>query len=257
MDELRVAGVQMPVSDDVGANVACILQAIDAARADEAQILSTPEGALSGYRPGFDRLEVVAALREVTDAAREAGIGLALGTCFEEADGGTYNQLRFSRANGEHIGTHCKILRCGTIGPSPTGEIDDYLTMPLRTFDLDGVVVGGLICNDLWANPTCTPQHDPHLSQQLAAQGARIVFHAVNGGRDGGEWSRQVNWPFHEANLRMRARAAGAWIVTVDSCWPLDVPCSSPSGVIGPDGEWAIRTRDSGPQFFAWTIRLR
>ena len=28
---------------------------------------------------------------------------------------------------------------------------------------------------------------DPHLTQQLARMGARVVFHAVNGGRDGGE----------------------------------------------------------------------
>lgn len=246
----------MPVSDDVGANVGHIIGAIAAVQADGAQILVTPEGALSGYRPTFDRVEVVTALREVTDAAREAGVGLALGTCFDEVDGKTYNELRFSKRNGEHIGTHSKILRCGSMGPSPTGEIDDYETMPLRTFDLDGVVVGGLICNDLWANPMCTPQPDPHLSQQLAAHGARIIVHAVNGGRDGGAWSRQVDWPFHEANLRMRARAAEVWIVTVDSCWPPDVPCSSPSGVIGPDGEWAIRTNDIGPQFFAWTIPL-
>jgi predicted amidohydrolase len=113
--------------------------------------------------------------------------------------------------------------------------------------------IGGLICNDLWANPGCTPMPDPHLSQQLAARGVKILFHAVNGGRDGSEWS-QVNWHYHEANLRMRAAAGRIWIVTVDSCYPPHLPCSAPSGVVAPDGTWACRAEAQGEQFFDYLI---
>jgi predicted amidohydrolase len=116
--------------------------------------------------------------------------------------------------------------------------------------------VGGLICNDLWANPECTPGPDPHLTQQLARKGARVLFHAVNGGRDGGEWS-EVAWHYHESNLRMRARAGRLWIVTVDSAEPTHLPCSAPSGVIAPDGRWAVKTPAQGEQFFAHTIELQ
>ena len=36
--------------------------------------------------------------------------------------------------------------------------------------------------------------------------GARIIFQAINGGRNGSDWSRNVFWPFHETNLRIRAQ---------------------------------------------------
>ena len=50
----------------------------------------------------------------------------------------------------------------------PQGEINDYAIRPLRTFEIKGIRVGGLICNDMWANPQCTPMPDPHLSQKLS-----------------------------------------------------------------------------------------
>lgn len=256
MTDLRVAGVQMPVTDDVRSNLGHIVDGLHRAAADGVDVLVTPEGALSGYRPTFDRAEVAAALHELVEVVTAVGVGIALGTCFEEADGRTYNELRFITANGEHVGTHAKILLCGLPGTPPTGEVNDYSTLPLGTVEMEGHTVGGLICNDLWANPMCTPQGDPHLVHRLGDLGARVVFHAVNGGRDGGPWSRDVSWPYHEANLRMRARSAGLWIVTVDNCAPTDVPCSAPSGVVGPDGEWRVRAVDQGPQYFAWTIPL-
>lgn len=256
MTDLRVAGLQMPVTDDVRSNLGHIVDGLLRAGTDGVDVLVTPEGALSGYRPTFDRAEVGAAMRELLEVVTTVRVGLALGTCLEEADGRTYNELRFIRPNGEHAGTHAKVLLCAAPGTPPSGEVNDYSTMPLRTVEMAGQVVGGLICNDLWANPMCTPQGDPQLTRQLADRGARVIFHAVNGGRDGGPWSRDVSWPFHEANLRMRARSAGVWIVTVDNCAPTDVPCSAPSGVVGPDGEWRVRVADRGSQYFVWTIPL-
>ena len=195
------------------------------------------------------------ALQTVTGWAREAGVGLALGTCMVEADGVCYNQLRFYLPDGTYLGFHSKTLTCGTWDDPPQGEINDYGVAPLRTLNYNGICVGGLICNDLWANPQCTPMPDPHLSQQLARMGARIVFHAVNGGRNGSEWSR-VAWQYHESNLRMRARAGGLWVVTVDNCHPPDMPCSAPSGVIDPNGDWVCTADPRGEQVFAYTVVL-
>ena len=96
---------------------------------------------------------------------------------------------------------------------------------------MNGVCVGGLICNDLWANPCCTPMPDSHLTHKLKQLGTRVVFHAANGGRSSNPWS-EVNWQFHESNLRMRARAASVYIATVDNAFPVDVRCSAPSGVV-------------------------
>jgi len=259
--EIRVAGAQIAVTNDLEANLGGLRRAIDFAAGVQADILLTPEGSLSGYTPHFDPDAVREGLEAVTAWAREAGVGLALGTCFVETDGVCYNQLRFYDKAGTYLGFHGKTLRCGTWedprrGDSPLrGEINDYGLAPLRTFELEGVRVGGLICNDLWANPGCTPMPDPHLSQVLAQRGAQIIFHAVNGGRNGSEWS-EVAWRYHEANLRMRARAGRLWVVTVDNCHPEHLPCSAPSGVVAPDGSCACQAAPQGEQFYAHTIVL-
>jgi predicted amidohydrolase len=254
--ELRVAGAQMRVTNDIQANLNTILRAVDFAAAEGAHVLLTPEGSLSGYTPHFDQAAVDEALQTVTAHARAAGVGLALGTCFvEPSDQRCYDQLRFYQADGAYLGFHTKILTCGSLTDPPQGEINDYAVKPLETFALRNVTVGGLVCNDMWANPGCTPIPDPHLTQQLRRMGARVVFHAVNGGRDGGEMSK-VAWWYHESNLRMRAAAGRLWIVTVDNCDPLHLPCSAPSGVIDPEGNWAIQAPPQGEHFFAFTIML-
>lgn len=252
--KVKVAGAQIAVTRDVESNVAAIERAIEFARGREVDILLTPEGSLSGYTHLFDPLEVQGALQHVTARARAAHVGLALGTCFvEPEDQKCYNEVRFYAADGTFLGFHSKTLTCGSLTVPPKGEINHYAVRPLRTFDFQGVRIGGLICNDLWANPGCTPMPDPHLSQQLSGMGARIIFHAVNGGRDGSEWS-DVAWQYHSANLRMRARAGRVWIVTVDSCYPPELRCSAPSGVLSPRGDWECRTEPYGEQFFTHTI---
>ncbi|MEW6754988.1 MAG: carbon-nitrogen hydrolase family protein [Candidatus Latescibacterota bacterium] len=254
--ELRVAGAQLPVTRDIAANTAAIHRGIDFAVREGAQVLLTPEGSLSGYTHEFDAEQARGALDEVTRRARQAGLGLALGTCFvERADGRCYNQIRFYAPGGEFLGFHSKTLTCGSLEDPPRGEIEHYAVAPLRTFALGAVRVGGLICNDLWANPQCTPGPDVHLTQQLSRLGARVVFHAVNGGRSDDEWS-QVAWRFHEANLQMRARAGRLWIVTVDNCHPQSLPCSAPSGVVNPEGAWVCRAPRQGEACFAHTLSL-
>lgn len=253
---LRVALAQLAVTNDIPANLAALRRAITFAASEKADILLTPEGSLSGYTHLFDPRDAAAGLQEITAQARQSRVGLALGTCFVEADGRCYNQIRFYLPDGTYLGFHAKILRCGDFSSPPRGEIEHYAPHPLGTFQFLGTKVGGLICNDLWANPACTPVPDPHLSQQLSQLGARIILHAVHGGRDGSPWAREVNWPFHEANLRMRARAARVWIATVDSSHPVHLPCSAPSGFVDPEGNWAARAPASGEQFLCHTVEL-
>lgn len=259
--KVRVAGAQLAVTKDVAANVAALEWAVARAADAGADILLTPEGSLSGYTPDFDPAAVAVGLDIITGRAAAAGVGLALGTCFLEAagdaPGACYNQIRFYAPDGAYLGFHSKQLRCGTLPADstgvPQGEINDYAAAPLRTFEVGELTAGALICNDLWANPECTPMDDPHLTQQLARMGARVIFHAVNGGRDGGAWSR-LAWQYHEANLRMRARAGRLWIVTVDSAYPVDLPCSAPSGVINPEGDWVVRAAPQGEDLFVTTL---
>ena len=253
---IRVAGAQIPVSLSIPDNCKAILHAIEAAARDKADILVTPEGSLSGYTPEFDQGEVSGALQEVCRAAREHGLGLALGTCFTESDGRCYDQLRFYAAEGSYLGFHSKTLTCGTLNSPFRGEIEHFSAAPLQVFMIRGIPCGGLICNDLWANPGYTPTPDTHLSQQLADLGARIIFHSVNGDRDGSPWSTVSTWNYHESNLELRARAGKLFIVTVDNCAPLEVPCSSPGGVVGPDGSWLVRAPRHGEHVFVFELSL-
>jgi predicted amidohydrolase len=82
-----------------------------------------------------------------------------------------------------------------------------------------------------------------------------LTYHAINGGRNGSQGS-QLAWQYHESNLRMRAGAGKVWIVTADNCSPTRIPCSAPSGVIDPKGQWAFRTANQGEQHFVHTIDL-
>ena len=252
---LIAAAAKIAVSENIDENQSQILRAISRATDAGADILLTPEGSLSGYRSEFDAELLESALANVVRSAGEHRIGLALGTCRIEDDGECYNQIRFYDRDGEYLGFHSKILKCGTLEESPTGEINAFASTPLRTFTFHGITVGGLICNDLWANPGCTPMDDVHLLQKLGSQGARIVFHAVNGGRNGSEWS-DLAFRYHESNLRMRAKAAGTWIVTVDNSSPVHLMSSAPSGVIGPDGDWRTKTKDTGIDDFVFRIEL-
>ena len=65
--------------------------------------------------------------------------------------------------------------------------------------------------------------------------------------------------PQHTFNLcgpRMRARAASVFIATVDNAFPADMRCSSPSGIVGPQGEWLSRCVERGEQFLCREIPL-
>ena len=250
---MRIALAQMAVVSDVSENVGTLHRAVRFAIDQRADVLLTPEGSLSGYTHEFDIESVKAGLAEVMTQAQEGC--LALGTCFVEEDGNCYNQIRFYDSSGSYLGFHSKTLCCGTLETPSRGEIEHYAVAPLRTYELNGVCVGGLICNDLWANPCCTPMPDSHLTHKLKQLGARVVFHAVNGGRSSDPWS-EVNWQYHETNLRMRARAASVYIATVDNAFPVDVRCSAPSGLVGPQGEWLSRCVERGEQFLCCEIPL-
>jgi predicted amidohydrolase len=245
--QIRVAGAQIPVLGDIDLNTDTIANAIEFAIGARADILLTPEGSLSGYAPSFDQCKVERAMDVLVEKARAGNLGLALGTCFiEPDDGGVYNEIRFFDKGGRFLGFHSKILRT-------SGEARDYACLPLRTFDFHGTIIGGLICNDLWANPECTDEPDPHLTRQLAGRGAQIIFQAVNGGRSGDSFMETIH-NFHEANLRMRARASKTWIITVDNCFPFNLPVSAPSGVVDPRGNWAIKAPMQGEQLFVHDI---
>ena len=51
---------------------------------------------------------------------------------------------------------------------------------------------------------TCAAGEPARVSLRVAA--AQIPVSEDNGGRNGSEWSRNVFWPFHESNLKIRRK---------------------------------------------------
>ena len=84
--EIRVAAAHIAVTNDVSRNLAALERAVRYAASEKADILLTPEGALSGYITDFDAERTAAALERISALARKFGIALALGTCFLEPD---------------------------------------------------------------------------------------------------------------------------------------------------------------------------
>jgi predicted amidohydrolase len=243
--------------NDIAKNLAAIAEAVHKAADDKADILLTPEGSLSGYTPFHDKAAAAEALCEITALAARRCVGLALGTCHWEADGVCYDQLRFYLPNGEYLGCHTKTLLCGTTHESPPkGEIEHYGIMPLRVFDYNGLTIGGLVCNDMWGNPSCTPMDDPYLTRKLARMGAKVILHTVNGGRSSGEFSQGTVKRFHESRLLMNAAADKLYIATVDNAHPTNIGVSSYGGVANPKGAWQARLPDVGTQIETVDINI-
>jgi predicted amidohydrolase len=250
---LTIAGIQMLVTGDILQNEKRILAAVKRAAEDKARFLLTPEGSLSGYRAEFNGARVASALARVTRAARKAGVGLALGTCFKEKNGKKeccYNQVRVYAPEGDLLGVHNKILRTTNLDFPGTGEMADYVEGTLRAFDWKGVRFGVLICNDMWASPHVTTLPNPHLAWQLKKMGAQFILHAVNSGLD------QRMRPYHESTVEIRARSLKLPIVEVNAAKPDGKAVNARSGLVLPDGTRPEIVPDTGEHYFVCRIPL-
>jgi predicted amidohydrolase len=251
---MRITLAQLPVHDEnIGANLLGLKDVVVQAADEKSDIILTPEGSLSGYTHLFDQIRLKEALAELESFAAERRVGMALGTCMEESDGLRYNELRFYDKGGEYLGCHTKTLLCGS-GDPIEGEVTVFATQPIRVFDFMGIPVGGLICNDLWANPGCTPMPDTHLTKILSRMGAKIVFHAVNGGRDESAFSQELARKFHEVHVLMKAHSDRLIICTVDNAFPENIGVSSIGGIAGPDATWFYTLPNKGRQVATFDI---
>ena len=170
--ELRVAGAQIPVGRDVGANASAIRRAIDYAAREKVDVLVTPEGSLSGYTPDFDARATADALDEMVRRAREAKVALRLGSCFEDGDGGRYDAQRFYDKDGAFLGFHAKILLCRRMAASTDKEEIQFLPVPAASHVFTrGPYRGRPGVQRHVGEPEWTPVDDPHLSPEAGGTG--------------------------------------------------------------------------------------
>jgi len=239
---LRVAVAQLRVdADDMELNACGILEALDLAAGEGADFLVTPETALTGYHGRFDKPRRDRLVRLIRDACRGCGVSLILGAG-DKRGGRTYNEQLVIGGDGRIVGRHVKMaLTDGDRKWFAAGTT-------LRVFRRPGLTFGCLICNDLWVTPGCGAQVDPRRTLKLSRRGARVIFHSVFSGHQ----PKYV--PFHESNLALRAAEGRLFIAVANAVAAPAVNCSS--GIMGPDGQWAIRCNRRGRQFAVANIRL-
>jgi len=211
---LKVAGFQMATTFDVACNAGKIIGAVGEAADAGADLLVTPECALSGYVPeaelDFDQL--TDAHERVLAAAARHGIWLALGTTRREGNRWFNTALLFS-PEGEERARYDKSHLIGE-------DFDAFLPGDgLPVFALGEWTIGLQICFDM---------RFPESWRILRRKGAELVLHLSNA-------SRSAAWkvPVLEGAIRGRASENGMFVVSVNDA---RVPQMMVSAICDPDG---------------------
>ena len=236
---VRVSGVQMAVSPNLGENLEKILYHIEN---NDSDFIVFPEMSLNSPCGDFNAPAVRKAWRQIATACRQGYVTAVIGTVAQE-DGATHIQSRVYGDTGKLIGTHEKLV--------PTSEERAFCRPgeELRVFRHHDITFGCLIGNDLWVTPGCGPYPDPRLSLKLSKLGAQIIFHSVNSGISA------LHLPYHESNLVLRAVEGGLHIVTVNAAHPKG-PVNAPTGVVSPKGEWLVKLPRTGERQFVCDLEV-
>ncbi|MET1132433.1 MAG: carbon-nitrogen hydrolase family protein [Aeromicrobium sp.] len=160
---LRVAAGQYASAGDVETDIATVVGAIEAARAD---LLVMPELFLGGYRmPPIVVGETDPRLQPIADAAASAGTVALVGACLDGPDGFTISTLAFGLGDdpaGRRI--YDKQYPCG--------DENDHVVAGAHSviIDVKGWAVGLSICYD-----GCFPEH----ARAVALAGAEVYAASV------------------------------------------------------------------------------
>lgn len=249
---LRIAGLQMDVSNNIKENEATIIRNLNNLKDQNVDFLITPEGSLSGYTSKFDGIELRESLSRVQEVARDLNIGLILGTCFKEVISGKeycYNQARVYLPDGTFIGAYSKILTCSPLDNPGTGEIMEYVQGCVKTFSANEVEFGILICNDLWATPGYTTTPNPYLPWKMQEAGAKVIIHIINSGTD------LTYKNFHEASVELWAKTLKIPIIEINAAHGVR-EINARSGIIDPEGKRTITLESKGEQMFIYSLGI-
>ena len=247
-----VTASQQPVFTSIKENLECIMDVLDTHK--DSDWILTPEGSLSGYCCNVchegtpeQRTEYFAALDKIETYLQDNKQSLALGTGHYEQDGFAYNQVRYY-AQGQLVSAYNKQRLTRT--KNGLGEYYYYLMgTESSVLELSGTGprTGTLICNDAWAFPGASPDGDDYLWNTYADRGVSTIFVSANCSTDQFD---PIIYTWHENHLQMHAKINAMNVVVATASTDMKGGTidhmQAPSGIIGQNGEWMAKCKDTG-----------
>ena len=264
---IRIAGAQIPVTDNMSKNFNHIKTAIDWANKNSVDFLLTPEGSLSGYFNTYDELEssnILELTKEISAYAASKQVCLALGTESiknEEFGKVKCSQIQYYSDTANLIDSYEKQMTIPAEKSYPGSGPKIIEIEGINSKGFYKVNIGSFICNDMWGQLNNKQIVISDLFYYKNSN-TNIIFHASNGFRGpeaGDEDANRKLKEFSDINLWMASRF-DIPIVTVDNCYKnngefYDGPTSSTSGVIY-KGEWLVKAAPSGTDYFYYDFNF-
>ncbi|MBI1785005.1 carbon-nitrogen hydrolase family protein, partial [Candidatus Sumerlaeota bacterium] len=203
-DHLKVASIQMAISDDVDANLARILRGIDEAAQAGARVVIFPETALSGFNK--DTIEKMDwnRLQEKRDAiaarAKERNIYVLYGSATPSGEPRPFNSAILTGPDGREI------MRYHKMAPEAWFQPGDHLAL----FEIDGVKCTVMICHD---------ERMPEITRLPVLSGAVVCFYISYEINSIESALRKAEG--YRAQLIARATENGIWICQANGIGPL------------------------------------
>lgn len=251
---MKITVSQQPVFKELMDNHACTLDVLEANK--DTDWLITPECSISGYclPPTLNNMfnvrttQVENSILKIKDRAKELGVKLALGSGIKDNDGFPYNAMMIWD-NGNLKSLYKK--RMLTRGWEGGGERHYYLPGHVPNYfyldDEQTIKASSMICNDFWCMPRVAPEGNPYYHHELAQNNVDVLFVSSN---CNGEEPDALAKVWNENHLQVFAREFAMYVVHAGSATSInhqetnELQCAS--GVIGPDGEWIAKCKDSG-----------
>ena len=236
MKSLRVATCQFSVEPAIAHNRRCVLEQIEQAAAQSADVVHFSECALSGYAgvdiPGADAIdwdELHSATRDIMAAARRNSVWVLLGSTHRLDDQTPpHNSVYVINPRGKIVDRYDKRFCTGVTSPGKTMDLCHYTPGNRHvTFRIKGITCGVAICYDY---------RFPELYRELKALGVEVLFQSFHNARSSVVADPKYNiWKvIVPATMQCRAAENHFWVSANNSTTR---PSRWGSFTVRPDGQ--------------------
>jgi predicted amidohydrolase len=167
MTEIKIAGIQMDITQNVEENLQKALNMMDVAVGEDVDVICLPELFTIGFDYSYIKKHSEKIPNKITDIisdmAKESGVYIIAGSIPERVGREIYNTSVLFGRDGEMIGKYSKIH----LFPVMDEKKNFSGGKEVRVFETDFGKIGIMICYDL---------RFPELARKLSVMGAEIIF---------------------------------------------------------------------------------